>query len=104
MLVQTTWKSRPLSPEQANRMMSTWGKIEARMAEDPNLERINWYINADASGGSTVVRAADGDAAHQFSLEISLALSEFLELESRVVLELETAMPGILKGMEYING
>lgn len=104
MLVQTTWKARPLSPEQANRMMASWGKVEARLAEDPNLERVNWYIAVDGSGGSTVVKASDNDAAHQLALEISLALGEFLELESKVVLDLDTAMPGIMKGMEIVNG
>ena len=103
MLVQTTWKARPLSPEQANRMMTTWGKLEAAMAENPHLERLSWYIFADGSGGSEVVRATDNDAANQLSLEMSLALGEFLDLDSRVVLDLDTAMPAIIKAMEHVN-
>jgi len=104
MLVQTTWKARPLTPEQAGRMMTTWGKIEAKLAEHPDVERVNWYIYADGTGGSTVLRGKDTDAVHQFNLEISLALGEFLEFDSNVILDLETAMPGILAGMEYTNG
>jgi len=104
MLVQTTWKARPLSPEQTNRMMATWGKLEAALAENPDLERLSWYIFADGSGGSEVVRATDSAAAHQASLEMSLALGEFLDLDSRIVLDLDTAMPAIAKALEHING
>ena len=104
MLVCTTWKARPLSPDQSERMMQTWGKIEASTAESTSVERVCWYIASDGSGGMTVVKAVDPDAASAFELETSLALGEFLELESKVVLDLDAAMPAILKGMEYING
>ena len=104
MLVQLTWKARPISPEQSSRMMETWGKLEAKFAERTDMERVNWYIATDGSSGSEVVKTADSDAALQFALETSLALSEFLEFESKVVLDLETAMPGILQAMEYAQG
>lgn len=104
MLVQTTWKARPISPEQSNRLLATWGKLEAKFAERTDMERVNWYIAADGASGSEVVRSDDSDAALQFALETALALSEFLEFESKVVLELDTAMPGILSAMEYANG
>lgn len=104
MLVQTTWKARPLTPEQSNRMMTTWGKIEAKMAEHPDVERLGFYMNADGSGGSEILKSADTDAAHQLSLEFCLAMGEFLELESKVVLDLDTAMPAIVSAMEYVNG
>ncbi len=103
MLVSTTWKARPLSPDQAQRMMEVWGKIEASMAENPSVERLCWYIYADGSGGMTVARAVDVEAASAFELETSLALGEFLEMESKIVLDLDTAMPAIIKGMEYAN-
>lgn len=103
MLVCTTWKGRPMSPEQAGRMMETWGKIEASMAENPAVERQCWYISTDGTGGMTVVKALDVEAASAFELETSLALSEFLELESKIVLDLDAAMPAIIKGMEYAN-
>ena len=103
MLVQTTWKARPISPDQANRMMTIWGKLEAALAENPHLERVNFYICADGSGGTQVIRATDTDAAHQFALESSLALSEFLEFDSRIVLEMDTAMSAILKALEYAS-
>ncbi len=104
MLVCTTWKARPLSPEQTDRMMRNWGKIEAAMAENPNLERLCWYINSDGSGGMTVIKASDPDTAATFGLETSLALNEFLEFDTKTVLDLDTAMPSIMKGIEYING
>ena len=103
MLVGTTWKGRALSPEQVNRMMATWGKLEASQAENPSVERVCWYITADGTAGVTVSRVIDADAAAALNLEISLALGEFLELDSRILLDLETAMPAILKAVEHIN-
>ena len=85
-------------------MMDTWGKIEASMAENPAVERVCWYINADGSGGMTVAKALDPDAASAFELETGLALGEFLEFDSKIVLDLDAAMPAILKGVEYGNG
>lgn len=102
-LVGTTWKARALSPEQLNRMMATWGKLEASLAENPSVERLCWYITADATAGVTVDRVIDADAAAALNLETALALGEFLELDSRIVLDMETAMPAILKGVEHIN-
>ena len=104
MFVCTTWKARPLSPEQANRMMQIWGKLEAAQASNPSVERLCWYIFGDGSGGLTVINAIDVDAANAWGLEVTLALSEFLELESHVVLDMDSAMPAILKAMEYANG
>lgn len=101
MLVCTTWKGRPLSPEQSQRMMDTWAKTEAKEAEDSSTERLCWYIAADGSGGMTVVKVADADAAVALMLEVSLALGEFLELESRIVLDLDSAMPAITNAMAY---
>lgn len=100
MLLCTTWKARPLSPEASERMMNTWGKIEADMAANPNIERLCWYINADGSGGLTVADVADQETADTLGLETALALGEFLELDTRPVHDLETAMPAILRAME----
>jgi hypothetical protein len=104
MLICTAWKSRQgLSGDQANRLMDRWGKIEADQAQNPSVERVCWYMFGDGSGGFTVNKAVDAEAANAFGLEVSLALSEFLELDSRIVLDLETAMPAIMKGVERIN-
>ena len=46
----------------------------------------------------------DSAAAAALNLEAAPALGEFLELDSRIVLDLETAMPAILKGVEHMNG
>jgi len=104
MLIGTTWKQRPLSPEQTNRLMARWGKLEASIAESPSVERVCWYMTADGTAGITVDKVIDANAAAAFNLEVALALGEFLELDSRVVLDLESAMPAILKALEHING
>jgi hypothetical protein len=102
MFVCTTWKARSLSPEQSKRMMDVWAKTEAKEAENAVTERVCWFIAADGSGGMTVSKVADADAATAQMLEVSLALGEFIELESKVVLDLDTAMPAITSSMEYL--
>lgn len=102
MLVCTTWKARPLSPEQAKRMMDVWGKTEAMEAESADTERLCWYISADGSGGMTVSRVADSDAAAGLALQTALALGEFIELESKIVLDMESAMAPIAASMEML--
>jgi hypothetical protein len=103
MLVCTSWKARPLSVDQTNRMMERWSKLEAAQAEDTSSERLCWYLFADGSGGFTVNKVTDPDAAVAFELELALALSEFLELKTDICVDLDTAMPAILKGIERIN-
>ena len=103
MLICTSWKQRPLTAEQTNRLLEVWGKIEADTAQNPNFERVCWYMFGDGSGGFTVNQANDVDAANAFGLEISLALGDFLELDSKIVLDLDTAMPAILKAVERLN-
>ncbi len=98
-----TWKQRPLSPDRDNRMMEVWGKLEASMAENPNVERVCWFIYSDGSGGINITKSSDEEAAAAFELEVSLALAEFVEIDSKIGLDLDTAMPSILKAMEHIN-
>lgn len=104
MLSCSTWKARPLTPEQSDRMMSVWGKLEADMAARTDVTRVCWYINADGSGGMTVSESDGSDAANAFNLEVSLALGEFLEIQDNVVLDLDTAMPAIVAAMERAKG
>ena len=103
MIVCTTWKQRPLTPEQSNRLMTTWGKLEAAMAEHPDSERLAFYLFADGTGGVAIEKYHDIDAANAFGLEAALALGEFIEVESHIVLDLESALPAITKAMERIN-
>jgi hypothetical protein len=103
MLVCTTWKARPLSPDALQRMMTIWGKIEADEEANADSERLCWYLYSDGSGGFTVSRVKDEQAAHSLLLEVSLALGEFLELETRLVQDLDSAMPAIAAAMERIN-
>lgn len=100
MIVWTTWKARPLSPEQATRMMDVWSRTEAKVA--PAGERLAWYLAVDGSGGVSIDRFDDPDAAAVHGLEIALALGEFLEIESKVVLDLDAAMPAITAAAEYL--
>jgi hypothetical protein len=103
MLMCTTWKARPLSPDQMDRMMAIWGKMEADEAENANSERLCWFIFGDGSGGFTVSRFEDTTEATAFGLELTLALGEFLEMDVRPVLDLETAMPAIMAAMGRIH-
>ena len=104
MLVCTTWRLRQLSPEQTNRMMAVWGKLESEADAHSEFERLCWYTYTDGSGGFTVSRLKDEAAAHAWGLEQSLALGEFMELEARPVQDLESAMPAITAAVERING
>ena len=104
MLLRTSWKVRPMGPEAVKRMMDVWGKIEADTAENPDVERLCWYVYTDGSGGFTVNRVADNDSALAFGLEVALALEEFLEMETRPVLDLESAMPAIAAATQRMNG
>ncbi len=79
------------------------GEARSRGAEDASTERLCWYIFSDGSGGVTVSRFRDVEAATAGELEATLALGEFLEFDLRVVLDLKTATPVMLKAMEHIN-
>ncbi len=100
----TTWKTRPLSPEQFGRLMSVWGKLEERSAADSSAERICWFSYSDGSGGLTIDKVADLDAALALGLEQSLTLSEFIELDTKIGLDLDSALPQILKAQENVSG
>ena len=63
MILITTWKSRPLNPEQFNRLMNVWGKLEQKTAADSSTERICWYSYSDGTGGLTIDKVADVEAA-----------------------------------------
>lgn len=100
MLLYTTWKMRPLTPEQTERMMAIWAEQEA--AADTS-QRLCWFMLADGSGGFSVDNFADDAAAFASGLEASLALGEFLELETRPVMDLESALPAIMAAVERIT-
>lgn len=103
MLMCTTWKARPITAEQFERMLTIWGKIESDMAANPNTERLCWYINADGSGGFTVAEVTDQGTADTLGLETALALSSYLELDTRPVHDLDTAMPAIMGALERVK-
>jgi hypothetical protein len=100
----TTWKSRPLSPEQFDRLMAVWGKLEQRTAADASAERVCWFQFSDGSGGITIDKVKDVEAALSLGLEQSLTLGEFLELDTKIGLDLESSLPVIIKAQENAKG
>ena len=100
----TTWKSRPLSPEQFDRLMSVWGKLEERTAADSSAERLCWFQFSDGSGGVTIDKVKDVEAALALGLEQSLTLSEFIEIDTKIGLDLESSLPMIMKAQENAKG
>ena len=62
------------------------------------------HIFSDGSGGFTVSRVKDETAADAMGLETTLALGEFLEFDTRLVHDLDAAMPAITAAMERVNG
>jgi hypothetical protein len=104
MILITTWKSRPLSPDQFNRLMSLWGKLEQKVAADTSSERLCWYSYSDGSGGVTIDNVKDVEAALALELEQALSLGEFIELEAKLGVDLDAALPLILKAQEHANG
>ena len=100
----TTWKSRPLSPEQFDRLMAIWGKLEQRTAADSSSERVCWFQFSDGSGGVTIDKVKDVDAALALGLEQSLSLGEFIELDTKIGMDLDVALPMIIKAQENAKG
>jgi hypothetical protein len=84
-------------------MMETWGKLEAAFAERGGAERLCWYITTDGSAGVTVNKVKDADTAAAWALEAAVALGEYLELDTRILLDLDAAMPAITRAVELKN-
>jgi hypothetical protein len=103
MHVATQWKTRPLSPEQTIRMMGVWASLQAAEASMTHSEQTCQFFRADGSGGFNVFRTVDAAAADAFRLEWMLALGEFLEIESSIVMTLDEALPSIMKAVEHIS-
>ena len=103
MMMLTTWKNRPLSPEQSKRMMTVWGAQLERYTKDPAWKEPFFCMYADGSGGASLADAPDTDTASQRALQLCLELSEFLEIETKVVLTQEQAVPAILASMATLG-
>ena len=104
MILITTWKNRPINPEQYNRLMNVWGKLEQKTAADSSTERIGWYSFSDGSGGVTIDKVKDVEAAMALGLEQALSLGEFIELDTKIGLDMDASLPQILKVQENANG
>jgi hypothetical protein len=103
MHVAFNWKTRPLSPEQTTRMMRVWASMQAAEASMTHTEQVCQFFRADGSGGFSVSRIIEADAAAAFSLEWTLAMTEFLEMESTIVTTLDEALPSIMKAVERMT-
>ncbi len=73
MLVATTWRSRASSPDPFNRPVKVRGRLEEKAAKETGSERLRW----------------------------SLALMEFIELDSGIALDIDSAMPSVLRALEH---
>jgi hypothetical protein len=104
MLVMTTWKTRPLTAEQTERMLGVWGKLEADLAARTDTERVCLYFNVAGTGGCMVHKFNDPASAGAFAFEGYLAMGEFIEVETTQVLDLDAAMPAILAAVERQRG
>ena len=100
----TTWKSRPLGPAQFDRLMTVWGKLEERAAADSSSERVCWFQYSDGSGGVAIDKVKDVEAALALGLEQSLTLGEFIELDTKIGMDLDAALPLIIKAQENAKG
>ncbi len=104
MLTLTTWKSRPISPEQLTRMMGIWGQMEADLANSPgDLERLAWYQRVDGTGGLTITRSSDTDATNAYLFKYLVLLGEFLEFEIVTLLDMEQVMTAMGEVMALVE-
>jgi hypothetical protein len=103
MLILTTWKSRPLTPEQSKRMMAVWGTQLESHATNPVWNELFWVMSADGSSGASLTEAADPDVAARRSLQICLELGEFVDIETKVVVDQSHAMAPILAAMATVG-
>jgi hypothetical protein len=105
MLMLTTWKARPISPEQLTRMMGIWGQMEADMADAPgDFERLAWYQRADGTGGLTIGRSSDPGGTAASFFKYFVLLGEFLEFEMTPLLDMEQVMSAFGDAMALLEG
>jgi muconolactone delta-isomerase len=98
MIMLTEWKSRPLHPEQMQRMLSVWAKISADLDANPRMKRIGHYQRADASGGLSIYEVPDGSTAESYTY--LLPLHEFLDMRVVPLLTIDETMSAIMTVME----
>ena len=98
-----TWKTRPLSPEQTTRMMGAWAAMQASEAQQQHADVICRYFHADGSGGFTVANIIDPIADASWLLEWSLVLKEFFEMDRKIVLTLDEALPAMMAAVGRIT-
>ncbi len=104
MLIMTTWKTRPNTPEASKRMMATWGQQLERHTKDPVWKELWFYIHTDGSGGASLAEVPDTEVAGQRAMQLCMELSEFLEIDMKPVLNQEQAMPAVIASQATIVG
>ena len=104
MLIMTTWKTRPNTPDAAKRMMAIWGQQLERNAKDPAWKELWFYLHTDGSGGASLAEVPDTGVAGQRAMQMCMELGEFLEIDMKPVLTQEQAMPAIIAAQATIAG
>ena len=91
MLLVTTYKSvGDRSQQAANDLMKRFGEVGATAGE------IAHYVFADGSGGVVIADESDSKALHSQAL----AYAQWLELDTKIALTIEDALPGILEALQ----
>jgi hypothetical protein len=98
MIMLTEWKSRPLTPEQMQRMLSVWAKVSVDLDAQPGMRRIGHYTRADASGGLSIYEVPDGSTATSYTY--LAALQEFLDMRVVPLLTIDETMEAIMTVLE----
>jgi len=76
------WRSRPINPDQFNRLMNVWRSLR-RSWPRTRAARGSVGISSRRSGGVTIDRVDDQDAAAALQLELGLSLGEFIDIDSK---------------------
>ena len=100
MLYCLRFKFRPISDEQLGRMMTINAKVEEDLAASPLVSRVALYMDLDGRSGIDILDVVGTEEAVQFLLEMNATLAEFIEIDTRPVLALESAMPALMRAME----
>ena len=91
MLFITTYKfSGTQTPEAASELMKRFGEV------GPSPGEIAHYVFADGTGGVVVNETDDPKQIHS----TALAYAQWLDFDTKVVLSIDDAVPGILEALQ----
>ena len=91
MLLVTTYKTvGSRTQDAAKDLMKRFGEIGATPGE------VAHYVFADGSGGIVIAETDDAKVVH----DAALAYAEWLEFDTKIVLKLDDALPGIMAALQ----